>query len=194
MHRALAVLLLSTIGPAPTAAGPCPDCPPPELADQPDDQVTPARAVTAARAFLRAVKGKRPEVISTTVAIPFLMELAGGGPHPEATAHCFDSARLVDEAEGLPGTPSCIATGLAAHAAALERSLSKRAVFASLEAVEKRHGTIAATERSRLDALANHRLIFVHARTRRGTIRVVLAVRLAGGAAVVDAVVATLPK
>ncbi len=195
MGRALAIALIATlVATTPAFAGDCPDCPPPKLSDEAEQQVTPAQAVTATRAFLRAVKGKRPEVISATVAIPFLMELAGGEPHPEETAYCFDSARLVDEAEGLPGAPSCIATGLAAHATALERSLSKKSVFATLAALEKKRGAVAAPERARLEPLVNHRLVHVQARTRRGLIRVVIAVRLDTVEPRVDAVVAMLPK
>src|SRR5262245_32505912 len=133
MRRALlgvAVVVLSWSAPGRAVAGGCPDCPPFALSDEAAQLPTPAQAITAARAFVRSVKGKKPEVISATVAIPFLMELAGGGPHPEETAYCFDSARTVDEGEGLPGAPDCIATALAAHASALQRTLSKKAVFA----------------------------------------------------------------
>lgn len=186
-HTWLVVLLglgIAVATPTPAAAGDCPDCPPPALYEDADAGApTVKQAISAARRLLRAVRDGSLERTIEAVSIPLLVDLVGISRDDSG---CFDGARFVDEAEGLPGTPQCLFTGLRKVAARLDRLLDRRVVYGSLDALEQRRGALRSGSRDHLTALAHHRLIYL----RKGKLRVVIAVRLAGGEPRVDAVLA----
>jgi len=166
---------------------------PPALSDATRDQLDDAQALKGARAFLVAVRSKRPEIMIPRMALPYTQHLSGARPHTSAGEGCFDAQRYIDEHEGLPGAPQCLAVALAPHASALEAALSAEVVFPSLAALEAKSGKLRGPVRKLLRPLSHHRLLLLTLAHANGPLQLVLALRRHNGTLAVDAVSAELP-
>lgn len=157
---------------------------PVNLRDEAGDTPADDKALAAARAFLKTLRGDDTSRVMARLDLPFSWYAAG--THGGKDAHCWSAERLIDEHEGLPGLPQCMSAVLGKHVVALDAALTPGSVMASLKAVEDQGGALPGPTRKRLLKLRHHR--FVVAAIESPALRVVLALRKANGPVRVDGV------
>lgn len=189
------LITLSLVVSLPAMAGPI-SRPPgwqPSLADQAADEITVEQALKGAQTFLLALGSTGPSSASQSIAIPYAQYLGGGTPPSTGDDGCLGRLRYVDEAEGLPGAPSCLQRNMAAFTSAFVALLAPPRVFPTLAALEAKDGRLEGPARALLAPLQHHRLIALRLSSPIGPVRLVLALRRSQEGARVDALSAQLP-